>query len=574
MHDPRALLGERLAARRTTVAALERRDARIAGWRLAAFLALAAIAGLAFTRRAAWGWALAPGAAFLGLVVLHGRALEALARARRAVRFHEDALARADLAHAGTGDAGERYAPEDHPYAQDLDLFGRGALFELLCAARTRPGADALAAMLLAPAAAGEVRARQAAVADLAPRLDLREDLAVAGEDVRSEVDAERLAAWGEAPRAMPRWPAAPAALLGAASMAALVGWFAGVVPGVAFAALVLADWMFLRLLKVPIAHVLAGVERPAAELEVLSALLARVEREPFRAPKLTALRGALGAGPGAALGQGRGTASHRIAQLARTVDRAAWAENQLFAPVAFLLLWRVHGSLAVERWRAEYGRALRGWLQATGELEALASLAGHAFLHPEDPYPELDDGGARYEAEGLGHPLLPEDRCVRNDVRLGEGARLLVVSGSNMSGKSTLLRTIGANAVLALAGAPVRARRLRLSPLRLGATLRIQDSLAEGRSRFFAEITRLRQVLDLASGAPPALFLLDELLAGTNSRDRRIGSEAVLRSLLGRGAIGLVTTHDLALAELADAIPGAENAHFEDELRDGAVAF
>jgi hypothetical protein len=379
-------------------------------------------------------------------------------------------------------------------------------------------------------------------------------------------VEPERLAAWGEGPRAVPGWPAAGAVLLGSASITALAGWFAGEVSGLHFAALVLADWAFLRLLKAPIAHVLAGVERPAAELAVLSALLARVERERFQAPKLTAL--------GAALGAGRGTASHRVAQLARTVDRAAWADNQLFAPIAFLLLWRFHGALAVERWRAAHGRALRGWLAATGELEALASLAGHAFLHPEDPYPELVDGAARYEAEGLGHPLLPEDRCVRNDVRLGEGARLLVVSGSNMSGKSTLLRTIGANAVLALAGAPVRARRLRLSPLRPGATLRIQDSLAEGRSRFFAEITRLRQVLDLAAGTPPALFLLDELLAGTNSRDRRIGSEAVLRNLLGRGAIGLVTTHDLALAELADALPGAANAHFEDELRAGEVAF
>jgi hypothetical protein len=566
MHDPRALLRERLAARLTAVAGLERRDARIAALRLAAFLALAAAAGLAFTRRAPPAWILVPAAAFLALVVLHSRALDALARARRAVRFHEDALARADLAHAGKGDAGERYAREDHPYAQDLDLFGKGALFELLCAARTRPGADALAAMLLTAAPAEEVRARQGAVGDLAPRLDLREDLAILGEDVRAEVEPARLAAWGEAPRALPTWPGPVAAVLGGATAAALVGWFAGTLPGLAFALLVAADWALLRVLKERLGRVLEGVERPASELEVLAVLLARLEREPFRSAKLVALH--------AALGEGRGAASRRIAALARTVDRAAWAENQLFAPIAFLLLWRVHGALAVERWRAEHGRALRSWLAATGELEALASLAGHAFLHPEDPYPEVDDGGARYEAEALGHPLLAEERSVRNDVRLGDGARLLVVSGSNMSGKSTLLRTIGANAVLALAGAPVRARRLRLSPLRLGATLRIQDSLAEGRSRFYAEITRLKQVLDLASGAPPALFLLDELLAGTNSRDRRIGSEAVLRSLLGRGAIGLVTTHDLALAELADTVPGGANAHFEDEVRGSEVAF
>jgi len=255
-------------------------------------------------------------------------------------------------------------------------------------------------------------------------------------------------------------------------------------------------------------------------------------------------------------------------------VERAGWAHNQLFAPVAFLLLWKVQAALAIERWRAAHGREVRAWIAAAAELEALAAIAGHAFLHPDDPFPEVVEGDGLYEAEGVGHPLLPAARCVRNDVRLGPEVRLLVVSGSNMSGKSTLLRTVGANAVLALAGGPVRARRLRLSPLQPGATLRIQDSLAEGRSRFWAEITRLRQLMDLAAGPTPVLFLLDELLAGTNSRDRRIGAEAVLRALLGRGAIGLVTTHDLALSEVAAALGAAANAHFEDEVHGSEVVF
>jgi hypothetical protein len=569
MHDPRAILGERLAARRASVAALERRDARLAAGRLAAFVAAALAVALALARRASPAWIAVPGIAYVALAVVHDKALKALARARRAVRFHEDGLARLDLAFAGRGDAGERYAREDHPYALDLDLFGKGTLFELICAARTRAGADALARLLLEPGGGAEdVRARQAAVAELSPRLDLREDLTVLGEDVRAEVDAGRLAAWGAAPRALPAWPAPVAMALGIASVATLVAWFAGALPGWWFAAAVAANWALLRVLRDRIAHVLGGVERPAAELEVLAAVLARLEREPFAAPLLVGVRAPLLAGGGAA--------SRRIAALARAVERAAQAHNQFLAPVAFLVLWRVHAALAVERWRARHGGALAGWLAAVADLEALASLAGHAFLHPEDPFPEVEDGrGATYDGEALGHPLLPEARSVRNDVRLGgAGAALLVVSGSNMSGKSTLLRTVGANAVLALAGAPVRARRLVLSPLRIGATLRIQDSLAEGRSRFFAEITRLRQILDLAAGGAPALFLLDELLAGTNSRDRRAGGEAILRGLLARGAIGLVTTHDLALAELADAVASAANAHFEDELRGGDVSF
>jgi DNA mismatch repair ATPase MutS len=168
----------------------------------------------------------------------------------------------------------------------------------------------------------------------------------------------------------------------------------------------------------------------------------------------------------------------------------------------------------------------------------------------------------------------------VRNDVRLvgeghGEGPRALVVSGSNMSGKSTLLRTVGVNTVLALAGAPVRARRLTLTPLSVGATLRVHDSLQAGTSRFYAEITRLRTIVDLTTRSPPPLFLLDEMLNGTNSRDRRIGAEAVLRGLIRRGAIGLVTTHDLALSEIAETLaPRAANVHFEDHLENGQMTF
>lgn len=568
MHDPRSILETRLAERRAAVAAWERRDARIAFLRLVGFALLAAVgvASLALRRTSAW-WLLAPGALFLALVVWHDRTLRALARARRAVAFHEDGLRRLDGAYAGRGDGGERYASDDHPYARDLDLFGRGSLYELLCTARTRPGADLLAGWLLAPADSAAVRARQGAAADLAPRLDLREDLAVLGEDVRADIHPERLATWAEAPRVLPGWLVLPALAGGAAGLGAVVGWFAGVVPGLAVVAVAFAEWVALRAVKDRLEGVLGGVERPGDELLLVAETLARLERERFADPRLAALHAVLGAGHAAA--------SHRIRQLGRVVERGGWADNQLFGPVAFLLLWRVQVALAVERWRAAHGARVRAWLAAAAELEALAALGAHAFLHPADPFPEIvDGGGARFEGEGLGHPLLDEARCVRNDVRLAPGARLLLVSGSNMSGKSTLLRTVGSNAVLALAGAPVRARRLALTPVQVGATLRIQDSLAEGRSRFYAEITRLRALLDLAGRPPPLLFLLDELLAGTNSRDRRIGAESVLRALLARGAVGLVTTHDLALSDAAAALGDSANAHFEDEVHGGEVVF
>jgi DNA mismatch repair ATPase MutS len=267
--------------------------------------------------------------------------------------------------------------------------------------------------------------------------------------------------------------------------------------------------------------------------------------------------------------------ASRRIARLAKLVDWANARRNQFFAPIGWLVLWSVHFAFAIERWRARSGADVARWLDVIGELEALASLAGYAYERPADPMPTIVDGEPRLEATALGHPLIADASCVRNDFVIGGELRLYVISGSNMSGKSTMLRTVGVNVVLALAGAPVRAGAMTVSPLQVGATLRIQDSLAEGASRFYAEITRLKQLVDLAAKTPPLLFLLDEILAGTNSHDRRIGAEAVVRGLVARGAVGLVTTHDLALAEVATALgQRARNVHFEDKMVDGQLRF
>jgi DNA mismatch repair ATPase MutS len=238
-------------------------------------------------------------------------------------------------------------------------------------------------------------------------------------------------------------------------------------------------------------------------------------------------------------------------------------------------LLYSVQVALAAERWRHTHGSAIRNWLRTLGEIEALLALAAYSYEHPADPFPEFAPQGTCFESDGIGHPLLPTQLCVRNDVRLGEDVQGLLVSGSNMSGKSTLLRAVGINAVLAMAGAPVRAGRLRLTPLRVGASIRINDSLQEGSSRFYAEITRLRRLFDLAGDDPPLLFLLDELLQGTNSKDRRIGAEGLVRALFNRGAIGLVSTHDLALAEI-EAPPNGhlQNVHFQDAFAGGRMVF
>jgi DNA mismatch repair ATPase MutS len=236
------------------------------------------------------------------------------------------------------------------------------------------------------------------------------------------------------------------------------------------------------------------------------------------------------------------------------------------------LCAWKVGGNAT--------GRACAAGSRPAAAWEALCALAGYTYERPDDPFPEIADDGPLFEADGLAHPLLSAASAIRNDVRLGgeHGPRLLLVSGSNMSGKSTLLRAIGVNVVLALAGAPVRAIRLRLSPLCIGASLRTQDSLQEGVSRFYAEILRLKQIVDIAERGPcPLLFLLDEILAGTNSADRRAGADALVHVLVEKGAIGLVTTHDLALTRLVESLGDGRsaNVHFEDHLdENGRINF
>jgi DNA mismatch repair ATPase MutS len=295
--------------------------------------------------------------------------------------------------------------------------------------------------------------------------------------------------------------------------------------------------------------------------------VLEKLERESFSAALLNELH--------SRLQSGGMQPSRRIAGLNRLITLLDSRRNQLFAPLAAIMLWGTQMAFAIEVWRRKHGHAVPRWLSAVGEMEALCSLAGYAYEHPSDPFPEIDEGEVSFHGEKLGHPLLSEERCVRNDVYLESGLRILVVSGSNMSGKSTLLRTVGINSVLALAGGTVRAERLRLSPVSVGASIRITDSLQAGSSRFYAEITRLRQLVDLTGGPRPLLFLLDELLHGTNSHDRRIGAEAVIRSLAARGAIGLLTTHDLALSHIADVLaPNAANVHFEDHIQNGKIAF
>jgi hypothetical protein len=573
-HAPADEYRTRLSARRALHATLSRSDERLSYARLAVFaLAIPILAAAWRDWVPAW-WLALPAVSFLLLVVRHERIIRARDAAARAIDFYNRGLARIEDRWAGGGEQGQRFSDPDHLYANDLDLFGPASLFELICSARTRAGEETLAAWLLAPADIAESTARQEAIAELTPRLDLREALWLAGTEVRAGVHTETLTAWAEAaPTLGNAWlrPMAIALTLAAITTAAI--WIA-TGNSAPFVFVILLEIAFSLPLRQRIMKALHGADGAARDLDILAIVLARLEQESFTANRLLSLQRAL-----TSRTVKRATAaSASIHRLHWLVELHDWQHNAIFAVIAATVLWGTHLALSVEAWRRAHGRHVREWLRVCGEFEALASVSAYRYEHPDDPFPEFADGGRRpavFDGRRLGHPLIPAARMVRNDVQLGNNVQLLVVSGSNMSGKSTLLRTVGVNAVLAFAGAPVRAEHLRISPFRVGATLRIQDSLQEGRSRFFAEISRIRELADLAAGPTPAMFLLDELLHGTNSHDRAVGAAGVLRALLDRGAIGFATTHDLALTTIADQLAGrAANVHFDDRFEGGTIAF
>lgn len=564
--DPRQEYQDRLTARRVSAAGHDRTHRTLGNLRLLVALGAAVLAWAAFARTALspW-WLLVPVAVFTALAVVHDRVLRRRTASERAVAYYEKALARLDDRWTGTGESGERFLSDEHPYAADLDVFGKGSLFELLCAARTHTGEDILADWLRRPAGLATLRERHEAVAELRPLLDLREDLAVLSEEVRSGVHPEALAAWGEAPaRFRGRGAHAATVVLTILGIATALFWaFTG--QKAPFLLTLLVDVPCFAYLRKRIEPALNDLESAAHDLALLSLVFHRLERERFASLLLARL--------GKELEVEGKPPSFRMARLGRLMELLDSRDHLIVRLIDPVVFWTVHLVYAVEAWRRKSGPKVRRWLLAVGEMEALCSLAGYAWEHPDDPFPDFAQDGACFEGEALAHPLLPAARAVRNDVRLGGELRVLVVSGSNMSGKSTLLRTVGINTVLALAGAPVRARRLRISPLQAGASIRVVDSLKGGRSRFYAEITRLRRIVDLTREGLPVLFLLDEFLHGTNSHDRRIGAEAVVRGLVERGAMGLVTTHDLALAHIAQAARGV-NVHFEDRLEDGKLYF
>lgn len=528
------------------------------------------------------GGAVAALAVFLGLLGNHEKVIREEKKRRELAKIQEEALAR--IARDWSALPLPSLPSTDSGIARDLGLFGRASLGQLLGTARTPPGRKTLVAWLSAPAATPEIRARQAAVRELAPEIELRQSLELEARTMdEANPDIEPFLAWAEGEPWLLRRPhLLYLARISALATVVLLGFvIGGPLPFAVWSALPLLNFAFSFAVAKPF-H--ASFDRVAArERDFVSyaALFRLLEGRRASSPKLSALIEATTAEGISAYGQ--------IDRLRR---RLALADVRLSAPIHFvlqsLILWDFHALERLERWQVTAGRRARGWLAALGEIETLAALATLTHDQPEWTFPEILDAnepaadpapGQTIRAVDLGHPLLSDAERVGNDVAVGPAGTFLLVTGSNMSGKSTLLRSIGTNVVLAQAGGPVAARSLALPPVTLGTSILVEDSLASGVSFFLAELQRIRSIVDQAEAARKEgrtlLYLLDEILRGTNSAERQIAVREILLRLLAAGAIGAISTHDLALAELPELSKLAHTVHFREsfEEREGETA-
>jgi len=569
--EPKAEYTRRLAARLKIVAEKERRHIFVGNAKVAVVVLFVALLWMRLARH--WlssDWLIAPVVLYGLLALFHEFTLRARARALAATGFYRAGIARIEDRWAGTGSTGERFRDSKHVYADDLDLFGRGCLFELLSTARLPMGENRLAHWLLHPSDIETIRERQKFIAELREKIDLREDIAVVGEALRARLDPESLIQWCETASAL---GGLGLRLLGIVLALAALGTFVYFVYTLLlwpFLAVLLLELTVFMSLRRRAEAVIKEVSCNAEGVELFAKIVERLERETFSSKRLNELVGQLKAGPD--------QASQAIQRFAGVVTWIDGRENPFVRIIDLPMFYTIQTALAAESWRKKYGAKMRRWVDVLAEFEALLSLSSYSFEHPTDPFPEFgeaDHASALFHGEELGHPLISVAQCVRNSVCLDAKTRVWLVSGSNMSGKSTLLRTVGINAVLSMAGAPIRGKSLRLSPVSLGTRLRSMDSLQEGRSTFFTEVLHIRQVFTLLDEKRRLLFLFDELLEGTNSHDRRIGAERLIHALIDAGAIGIVTTHDLALTEIIASLDGAmRNMHFQDYVEAGKMRF
>jgi hypothetical protein len=507
--------------------------------------------------------------AFIALVIVHDRVAQEERRAADLVRIQDEGLARIVRDWKALPLPRLPEEVESAPLSRDLNLFGRASLFHLLGTAHTPPGRAALTGWLLTPADPEEIARRQAAVAELAPDLDLRQELEVRARPLaKVRPDTEPFLGWAEDRPWLPGWALGLARGLTPWPLVALLFLSGGLLPLWPFLVLVGVNYVFTRRFGERMTLTFDRISAREDDFHLYAGVLGLFADRPGRAfasSKLSGLAAELTA-------EGISAAAALDLLHRRVVLADVRHSGLLHKPLQLLFLWDFHTLALLERWQRDFGGRARRWLAVLGELEALAVLAGLAHDNPEWEFPAVTPQEVpRVEAKALGHPLLSAAARVANDVTLGPPGTFLLVTGSNMSGKSTLLRSIGLNVVLAQAGGPVAATSLSLPPLALATSILIEDSLEDGVSFFMAELLRIRKVVDAASRAASEgrtlLYLLDEILRGTNTRERQIAVRRVLSHLLAKGALGAVSTHDLELAEIPELAAASQPVHFRESF-------
>lgn len=514
-------------------------------------------------------WNAIPVTLFIALLRFHSPVLLKYSRAQAARQYYEDCLSRLAGNWREFSATGEQFADPRHPWSGDLDIFGSGSLFQKLNQCRTLPGQRKLADWLTTVASAATTALRQRQTESLREQLDLREGLAGIDGNVDWLAAERALNGWlGQKASPFPRTAVWTSRLLGIATLAMMVLFFVGVVRGSAVLIMMLLHGPVVYACRDRIRSVLDKVDAVDKPLRQLSEVTAQFETFPFTEKTLQQMQNTLTAG-----GVQASVSIENLSSRIHWLNNAL--RNQFFMPVAWALGLFLHLPDYIERWRDQFGANVGEWMEAVTSLEVLCCIAGFSYEHSHYCVPEISEENVELQAEKIGHPLISEAECVHNDVTLTAAQPLMLISGSNMSGKSTLLRSVGINLVLAYSGARVNAASFRAFPFQPGTAMRINDSLQEGRSLFFSVVQRLKTVVDLTHEKRPVLFLLDEILSGTNSHDRRRGAEAVIRSLVDSSALGMVTTHDLTLTEIVDSMAGkAVNMHFEDQIEAGQMSF
>ncbi len=570
-NEPGRAYNERLQEIRLKIASGEETDRRFVRTRTGLGLAtiLLLVLCLGESESVSWLWLLVPVAIFIVVLPFDRRCMSRLARLRLLRRFHESRLERLQRVFSAELADGSEFANDMHPWTGDLDVFGQGSLFQMLNECRTAPGRRQLAEWMREVPTAEQVRLRQTRALGLMRAIGLRESLACIPEASNWEAAESVLREWVREPaRPISMGVLSWSVILGIAAIPVVIGILAF---GLGFRWLVLLLLLqspAIALTRSQIRHTAMTMDNVDSALRQFGAVIGAFEQVSSDEPAVCDLLNQFHTE-----GDTASSAILRLSRLTQWLNNSL--RNQFFAPVAWVTGMLVVTTHRMESWRLRHGIDVAEWLSTVACLEATVSIAGYNFDHPGDVRPEILDKEVSLHASQLGHPLLAESVCVRNSLMLTAGVPLMLVSGSNMSGKSTFLRSIGSSIVLTYCGCVVRASEFRTHPFQLGTAMRVSDSLQEGRSLFFSVVQRLKSVVDLTTGDRPVLFLLDEILHGTNSHDRRRGAEGVIRSLLERGALGLVTTHDLALTRIADSLEGrALNCHFEDTIVDGTMIF